>query len=132
MKCINKKHQKTNDKMTHKAIGRVPERGFHTEKSRKVRCQFLEKKTGIDLSLMSPHQLVPDDLKNNIESFIGAVEIPVGVAGPLHLIGSDFEKIVFAPIATSEGALVASISRGAYAINLAGGGLIKRVFPAFT
>ena len=121
MECPNKIEQGSSGKLGHKKIARVPERGFHTEKSRKIRCRFLEEKTGVNLSTMTPHQLVPDDLKNNIESFIGAVEVPVGVAGPLHLIGSDFEETVLAPIATSEGALVASISRGAHAINLAGG-----------
>jgi NADP-dependent 3-hydroxy-3-methylglutaryl-CoA reductase len=112
---------KTNGKTAFRAISRVPERGFHTEKSRKRRCQFLQKKTGVDLTTLTPHQLISCNLKNNIEAFVGAVELPVGVAGPLHLIGSDFEEMVFAPIATSEGALVASISRGAYAINLCGG-----------
>jgi NADP-dependent 3-hydroxy-3-methylglutaryl-CoA reductase len=125
MKLQNILQQRTNGKVTFRAISRIPERGFHTEESRIRRCKFLQDKTGADLTSLTPHQLVTSDLKNNIESFIGAVELPVGVAGPLHLIGSDFEEMVFAPIATSEGALVASISRGAYAINLSGGVRVK-------
>jgi hydroxymethylglutaryl-CoA reductase (NADPH) len=119
---LNKWQQNSGDAgRRYNKIDRVPERGLHTEKARLLRCHYLKDKTGIDLSLISPRQLVPEDLKNNIESFIGAVELPVGIAGPLHLIGSDFDEMLLAPIVTSEGALVASISRGAYAINLAGG-----------
>mgnify|MGYP000013392050 CR=1 FL=1 len=54
---------------------------------------------------------------NNIENFIGVVKIPVGLAGPLLVDG----KLVHVPIATTEGALVASIARGMKAITESGG-----------
>ncbi len=58
--------------------------------------------------------------KKNCENFIGSVEVPVGVAGPV----TANSKEIILPLATTEGALVASIQRGCKAINLAGGAQI--------
>ncbi len=59
--------------------------------------------------------------KRNIENMIGAVQIPLGVAGPLKARGDFVNEEVFLPLATTEGALVASVNRGCSAINAAGG-----------
>ena len=52
---------------------------------------------------------------------IGGVEVPVGVAGPLQLHGAVAKGIFFLPLATTEGALVSSATRGALALSASGG-----------
>jgi hydroxymethylglutaryl-CoA reductase (NADPH) len=53
----------------------------------------------------------------NCENMIGASQIPMGIAGPVKIN----KKSYFVPLATTEGALVASVSRGCKAITLSGG-----------
>ncbi|XP_074321697.1 3-hydroxy-3-methylglutaryl-coenzyme A reductase 1-like [Silene latifolia] len=55
--------------------------------------------------------------KLNCESPVGYVQVPVGVAGPLLLNGSEF----MVPLATTEGCVVATVNRGCKAIYGSGG-----------
>jgi hydroxymethylglutaryl-CoA reductase (NADPH) len=57
----------------------------------------------------------------NIENFIGTVKVPVGVIGPLRVNGLHANGDYFAPLATTEAALVASFARGADVVSQAGG-----------
>lgn len=59
--------------------------------------------------------------KGNIENYIGMTQVPTGLCGPLSINGQYADGIFKIPLATTEGALVASYSRGAKACSLAGG-----------
>jgi len=61
------------------------------------------------------------DYSRNIENYVGTVSIPVGIAGPLRVRGAAGPRDYRVPLATTEAALVASYSRGAKLITLAGG-----------
>jgi hydroxymethylglutaryl-CoA reductase (NADPH) len=100
---------------------RVPGRGRYDEDSRRTRLDWLREHTGAPLASFDEMRLVADKLSGNIENAIGAIEIPVGIAGPLLFDGECARGIVYAPIATTEGALVASAARGATTITRAGG-----------
>lgn len=61
----------------------------------------------------------------NIENPIGAIHIPLGIAGPLKILGDYAKGNYYIPLATSEGALVASVNRGCKAITESGGAKTK-------
>lgn len=90
------------------------------EKANALRLAFIEEMTGTDLScLVSP--ILPAQLCNsNIDLMIGAVQVPLGYAGPLVVQGSYAQGEYFIPLATTEGALVASIDRGCSIIRKCG------------
>ncbi|MBF0547309.1 MAG: AMP-binding protein [Candidatus Riflebacteria bacterium] len=64
-------------------------------------------------------------LAGNIEGFIGYAQIPIGLAGPLKVIGDHATGEYYLPLATTEGALVSSVSRGAKLVTAAGGVRVK-------
>jgi len=99
----------------------IPGRGLYTEDARKERVEFLRKNSSLKLEFLENTMLASEELQGNIENYIGAIQIPVGLAGPLEVELSSGRETLCAPIATTEGALVASISRGARAFNLSGG-----------
>jgi hydroxymethylglutaryl-CoA reductase (NADPH) len=59
--------------------------------------------------------------EHNIENYIGALRLPVGVIGPLRVNGIFAKGDFYAPLATTEAALVASYGRGARLISSVGG-----------
>src|SRR5688500_10607886 len=63
----------------------------------------------------------PESLRGNIEHYIGMTQVPVGLIGPLRVSGLHSRDDVYVPLATSEGALVASYDRGARLVSRAGG-----------
>lgn len=104
-----------------KKLCRIPGGSSSTEDVRQKRISYLIEKTGCELGKMSNIGFSSEQVCNNCESLVGSVEIPVGVAGPLLVNGAFASGSYYAPLATTEGALIASISRGAMAISLSGG-----------
>ena len=87
-----------------------------------IRREFLEQKYGIDLSNISNYSLDMERASaRNIENSIGVLQLPMGIAGPLKVNGEYCQREVYVPLATSEGALVASVNRGASTITASGG-----------
>ncbi len=99
----------------------VPGRGLYTEDARRDRLDWLRARTGAALATVGRTNLDARTLTGNVENFVGSVEVPVGLAGPLFFIGSAARGSFVAPMATTEGALIASTSRGARALSAAGG-----------
>lgn len=87
------------------------------------RLAFLKHKTARSYTYLTENQAFSDydQLHANIENYIGMCRVPTGVIGPLRVIGSAADGDYYVPLATSEGALVASYHRGAKACFLAGG-----------
>lgn len=91
-----------------------------------VRRKYLERKLNVNLSALGSTIIDFKELYGrNIENAIGAVQIPVGVAGPLRVEGDYAKGEFYIPLATTEGALVASVNRGAKAVTLSGGARAK-------
>ncbi len=86
------------------------------------RRKRIERELGIDLAHVTA---APDAIghadEKNCEQMFGVVGIPVGYAGPLRVTFSSGErKDVHLPLATTEGALVASVNRGCKALSEGG------------
>lgn len=87
-----------------------------------IRREFIEAKYKIQLDNVAHYSLDMESvLKKNIENPIGAIQIPVGIAGPLKVNGEHAQGEFYVPLATSEGALVASVNRGCSTVTDAGG-----------
>lgn len=83
----------------------------------------IEKSLNLDFSSLqpSPGSIGHADEKN-CEQMFGTVPLPVGYAGPLRItFSSEQSKDIHLPLATTEGALVASVNRGCKAISASGG-----------
>jgi hydroxymethylglutaryl-CoA reductase (NADPH) len=100
----------------------VPDGSDHSEEGLARRRAILREQ-GITIDqLTRPTQgIVPESLSGNIENLVGFAGLPVGVIGPLRINGSEAHGDFYVPLATTEGALVASYHRGALVMSLAGG-----------
>lgn len=87
-----------------------------------IRREFIEKYSNCELNQIANYTLDMEmAMAKNIENPIGTIQVPIGVAGPLKVNGEYADDEFFIPLATSEGALLASINRGASTISAAGG-----------
>ena len=102
---------------------RIPRdrRNDYTREMASQRRDFLTELTGEKLEHTGQYSVNPDVLPGNIENFIGMVQMPVGIAGPVQINGEDAQGEFYVPLATTEGTLVASYSRGMRVINECGG-----------
>jgi len=91
------------------------------ETAAKARRTLLEAETDADLYPVGDYTFDAADAESNVENMIGAAQVPMGVVGPLPIDGGAAEGDHHLPLATTEGALIASVNRGVSAIRNAGG-----------
>ncbi len=98
------------------------------------RRNLIKRELDIDLSALEVQERsIGDAEKKNCEQMFGAVPIPVGYAGPLTVTFSNRAKAeIHLPLATTEGALVASVNRGCKAASTAGVTIVKSVHHGIT
>jgi hydroxymethylglutaryl-CoA reductase (NADPH) len=86
-----------------------------------ARQAFAEEFTGARLHHVRQYSFDPQLVKGNCEHFTGVAQIPLGLAGPLRVLGEHADGEFLIPMATSEGTLVASYNRGIQVLNQSGG-----------
>ena len=101
-------------------IPRNRENDYSREQVAKRR-EFINKKTGAEMNTVSSYTIDPAVTQGNVENFIGTIQMPLGLAGPLRINGEHAKGDFYIPLATTEGTLVASYSRGMRAISESGG-----------
>jgi len=97
------------------------ERFADPETAAEARRRLLHEETDADLEAVGAYTFDADDAEANIENMVGAAQIPMGVVGPLPVDGGAAEGDHYLPLATTEGALLASVNRGVSTIREAGG-----------
>ena len=90
------------------------------KESRIVLANDLLKPFGFNSDVFESH-LSEEMVKGNMENFIGSVPIPLGLCGPIDIHGEFANGRFVVPMASQEGTLVASYSRGAKIMNACGG-----------
>ena len=109
------------------------ERGFHQlpgeldpVQAATIRRQALEQLCQVDLGRIGRFSVDAARVsEQHCENFLGTTEIPLGVVGPLRISGDYVDEEVYVPLATTEGALIASVNRGCMALRHAGGAVVR-------
>jgi hydroxymethylglutaryl-CoA reductase (NADPH) len=87
----------------------------------RARQDFIAERTGTRLDHTTRYSFSAELTRGNIEHFTGAVQVPMGIAGPLLVKGEHAKGEFYVPLATSEGTLVASYNRGMRVLHESGG-----------
>jgi len=107
-------------------VPRGPREDDHSGAWVQRRLEIAEAAAGRSLPFLAGESVPHAAARGNVENLVGWAQVPVGLAGPLTLDGTAGTREVLVPLATTEGALVASTSRG-MALAAAGGGIWARV-----
>ena len=99
----------------------------------RIRREYVEGETDTRLDNIGIFSIdIERVVKRNCENMIGTVQVPVGVAGPIQINGNFAQGRFWLPLATTEGALVASVNRGCSAITKAGGADVRVLHDGMT
>ena len=107
-----------------KLVPRMKGQGYKDEDVAS-RLAWLEEETDCRLAHVSACAIPYEQMRGNIENPIGSIQMPLGVAGPLLIHGDHARGIFYAPLATTEGALVRSYERGMVTISRSGGAEVR-------
>ncbi|WP_306056061.1 hydroxymethylglutaryl-CoA reductase (NADPH) [Natronococcus wangiae] len=86
-----------------------------------ARRLLVERETDADLETIGDYSFPAEQAEPNVENMIGAAQVPLGVVGPVAVSGGAADGEHYLPLATTEGALLASVNRGLSVIRSAGG-----------
>lgn len=117
-------------------VPRLEKQGY-TAEAVAERRRWVEERTGARLTHVGEATVSGPGVRGNIENPVGAVQVPLGVAGPLRVEGEHAQGLFYIPLATTEGALVRSYERGMVTLTRAGGVTARvlvdenRVSPVF-
>jgi hydroxymethylglutaryl-CoA reductase (NADPH) len=101
-------------------LPRDPQKDYSREMAA-ARRAVVTAETGAELEHVGGFSFDPACLPGNIENFVGVAQVPLGMAGPMRVNGEHAQGDFYIPMATSEGTLVASYSRGMRLTREAGG-----------
>lgn len=101
-------------------LPRWKDQGYDAERVARRRA-WVEQRTDAELKHIGSYSFDPEKMRGNIENPIGAVQVPLGVAGPVLICGQYARGLFYVPMATSEGALIRSYERGMVALTRSGG-----------
>ena len=93
----------------------------HTREWVHHRVHFVEQFTGKRMEHVERFSFDPETTRGNVENLVGVAQVPIGLAGPLLVNGEHAKGEFVIPLATTEGTLVASYSRGMKVLNQSGG-----------
>ena len=86
-----------------------------------ARRRLVEAHSGASLDTVGSYAFDAAAADANIENMVGAVQVPLGVAGPVSVDGGAASGDYYLPMATTEGALRAAVNRGCAGVARAGG-----------
>ncbi|WP_101294414.1 hydroxymethylglutaryl-CoA reductase (NADPH) [Halegenticoccus soli] len=86
-----------------------------------ARRLLVEERSDATLDAVGSYGFDAAAAESSVENMIGAAQVPMGVAGPVTIDGGALSGARYLPLATTEGALVASVNRGCSVVERAGG-----------
>ena len=101
-------------------IPRDPEDDYAPQAVAK-RLRACQEAAGRGLPHLEGAPVPPEAARGKVENLIGYAQVPIGIAGPLEVDTSGGRRSVYVPMATTEGAMVASYTRGMKVLGRAGG-----------
>jgi hydroxymethylglutaryl-CoA reductase (NADPH) len=98
--------------------------GLSVSEAAAGRRRAIEARCGVSLASTGEYSM--DVRTAKVENLIGVTQIPLGVVGPLRILSDHIgeNEEIFVPLATTEGALIASTGRGCRAVRDSGGAVV--------